>query len=89
MSGHSGSSGAGCNGRVVRSCLPINSWAGEWPVASAVDWYVSNAKYGSLDLFRRPFIVCAALSASPLLCGKRGLLVICSNLYVSAMKFGT
>lgn len=55
--------------QLVNSLLLISNSDGLRPYCSGVVQYAKRARYGSEAFFSKPFIVCTALSASPLHCG--------------------
>ena len=64
-------------GMVFLSFLPMSSSDGEYPQARGVDLYANSPLDGSFSFFSSDLVVSTARSASPLDCGKRGLLVVC------------
>ena len=68
------------HGTGVLIFLPNNNCAGVYPLAASfVAGYACMPNQGSWDFFNIHFAVLTALSASPLLCGYFGLLVMCVN----------
>ena len=70
------------SGSGVLSLCPTVSSAGlKLHQGKGVDQYTSNPLEMSSECFNIFFTVCTVLSTWPLLCGYRGLLVICLKLY--------
>ena len=66
---------------VFFSFLPMSSSDGEYPQARGVDLYANSPLDGSFCFFSSDLVVSTARSASPLACGKRGLLIVCLKLH--------
>ena len=62
---------------VFVSFLSMSSSDGEYPQASGVDLYANSPLDLSFSFFSSDLVVSTARSASPLDCGKLGLLVVC------------
>ena len=80
----SGGCGLRVDGRVgtsVRSLRPMRISAGDTSLASGLARYMRRAMCESSAFFKSFFTVWTALSASPLLCGYRGELVVWVNWY--------
>ena len=61
-------------GMVFLSFLPMSSSDGEYPQARRVDLYANSPLDGSFSVFSSDLVVSTTCSASPLDCGKQGLL---------------
>ena len=62
---------------VFLNFLPMSSSDGGYPQARGVDLYDNSPLDGSFSFFSGDLVVSTTCSASPLDCGKQGLLVVC------------
>ena len=62
---------------VFLSFLPICISDGEYPQARGVDLYANSPLNGSFSFFSSDLVVSTTRSASPVDCGKPGLVVVC------------
>ena len=60
-------------------CLSVSTSSSdaEYPQVRGVDLYANSPLDGSFSFFRSDLVVSTGPFASPLDCGKRGLLVVC------------